>query len=154
MKTSFDGQCQNLHDSITALDTSIEDRFVHNHELATLKDETYWRDGKVDKRFDDNEEAGHGDRWRHAEFVMRVEVGAWFVGRVSVWRHRHVKRECTDKRTAEHLIYARCTANTTSEKQSHRAPIQMECRPNLKVCSKTKSSTKPARTGKSFAQEK
>ena len=59
LEARFDGQCANIHDSITALDTSVEDRFVHNHELATLKDETYWRDGKVDKRFDDNEEAGH-----------------------------------------------------------------------------------------------
>jgi hypothetical protein len=35
----------------------------------------------------------------------------------------------------------------------HRAQIQMECRPNLKVCTKTKSSTKPARTGKSLRRK-
>jgi len=52
LQTSFDGQCANIHDSITALDTSIEDGFVKNEELASHLDETYWRNDKVDKRFE------------------------------------------------------------------------------------------------------
>ena len=51
-QTSFDRQCANIHDSITALATSIEDRFVKNDELASHLDETYWRSNKVDKRFE------------------------------------------------------------------------------------------------------
>ena len=52
LEARFDGQCANVHDSITTLDESFKDRFVQNDELASHLDETYWHNDKVDKRFE------------------------------------------------------------------------------------------------------
>ena len=83
LQAHVDGKFDNVHDSLTALEDSLEDRFAKKHELETLKEDSYWRESEVEKRFVDNEEAskatagdvvllsGHiGDIWEFAAGMM------------------------------------------------------------------------------------